>query len=104
MLLRSGNAGSSTVCDHITVLLAALAQIPGSSAAKILVRVDGAGATHDLLAHLEALNTTRRTVPLHRRVEADSDAFGGSCSLLERPRRAPGEMSNRRAHVVRRGR
>jgi hypothetical protein len=62
MLLRSGNAGSNTVADHITVLRAALAQIPGSSAAKILVRVDGAGATHDLLSHLEALNTTRRTV------------------------------------------
>lgn len=40
----------------------ALAQIPGSSTAKILVGVDGAGATHGLLEHLEALNTTRRTV------------------------------------------
>lgn len=40
----------------------ALAQIPGSPAAKILVRVDGAGATHVLLEHLEALNTIRRTV------------------------------------------
>jgi hypothetical protein len=50
------------VADHITVLTDALAQIPGSSAAKILIRVDGAGATHGLLEHLEALNTTRRTV------------------------------------------
>ena len=33
--------------------------VPGSSAAKILVRIDGAGATHDLLEHLEELNTTR---------------------------------------------
>ncbi|WP_442810483.1 hypothetical protein [Streptomyces sp. Wh19] len=48
--------------DHIAVLTDALAQIPGSSAAKILVRVDGAGTTHGLLEHLEALNTTRRTV------------------------------------------
>lgn len=30
--------------------------------AKILVRVVRAGATHDLLGHLEALNTTRSTV------------------------------------------
>ncbi|MBX9399321.1 transposase [Streptomyces sp. TRM72054] len=59
MLLRPGNAGANTVADHIAVLSDALAQIPGSSAAKILVRVDGAGATHGLL---EALNTTRRTV------------------------------------------
>jgi hypothetical protein len=62
MLLRPGNAGANTVADHITVLTEALAQIPGSSTAKILVRVDGAGATHGLLEHLEALNTTRRTV------------------------------------------
>lgn len=62
MLLRSGNAGSNTVTDHIRVLADAFAQIPGSATAKILVRVDGAGATHDLLTHLEGLNTTRRTV------------------------------------------
>jgi hypothetical protein len=62
MLLREGNAGSNTVADHLTVLTAALTQIPGSSHAKILVRVDGAGATHELLKHLEKLNTKRRTV------------------------------------------
>ena len=50
------------MADHLRVLDAALAQIPGSSQAKILVRVDGAGATHGLLERLEALNTTRRTV------------------------------------------
>ncbi|WP_276568873.1 transposase [Streptomyces sp. ISID311] len=62
MLLRPGNSGATTVADHVQVLTEALAQIPGSSAAKILMRVDGAGATHGLLEHLEALNTTRRTV------------------------------------------
>jgi Transposase DDE domain. len=62
MVLRPGNAGANTVADHIAVLTDALTQIPGSSTAKILVRVDGAGATHGLLEHLEALNTTRRTV------------------------------------------
>ncbi|MFJ2034117.1 transposase [Streptosporangium sp. NPDC087985] len=62
MLLRAGNAGSNTVADHVRVLSDALAQIPNSCQAKILVRVDGAGATHDLLTHLEGLNTTRRTV------------------------------------------
>nr|WP_263008683.1 transposase [Nonomuraea phyllanthi] len=62
MLLRSGNAGSNTVADHLRVLTDAPAQIPNSCQAKILVRVDGAGATHDLLTHLEGLNTTRRTV------------------------------------------
>jgi hypothetical protein len=62
MLLREGNAGANTATDHISVLTDALAQIPHSSTAKILVRVDGAGATHELLRHLEALNTARRTV------------------------------------------
>ncbi|MFC5724188.1 transposase [Streptomyces gamaensis] len=56
MLLRPGNADANTVADHIAVLTGALAQIPGSSAAKILVRADGVGATHALLEHLEALS------------------------------------------------
>ncbi|MEU6656986.1 transposase [Streptomyces sp. NPDC046900] len=42
MLLRPGNAGANTGADHVRVLTDALAQIPGSSAAKILIRVDGA--------------------------------------------------------------
>jgi hypothetical protein len=62
MLPHPGNAGSNTVADHLTVLAAAIAQIPPARAAKLLIRVDGAGATHDLLAHLQDLNTSRRTV------------------------------------------
>ncbi|MFZ3475158.1 transposase [Streptomyces sp. 4.24] len=54
------------LCRGLTVIAAghgsALAQTPGQSSAKILVRVDGAGATHELLKHLAALNTRRRTV------------------------------------------
>jgi hypothetical protein len=30
VLLRAGNAGSNTVADHVTVIRAALAQLPGS--------------------------------------------------------------------------
>jgi len=62
MLLREGNTGANTVADHLRVLAEALAQIPHSSRTKILVRINGAGATHDLLDRLEALNTQRRTV------------------------------------------
>ncbi|MFD5514391.1 transposase [Streptomyces sp. NPDC127051] len=43
MLLRPGNAGSSTASGRIRVLSDALAQTPGQSSAKLLVRVDGAG-------------------------------------------------------------
>jgi hypothetical protein len=39
MLLRAGNAGSNTVADHLRVLSDALARIPDSCQAKILVRV-----------------------------------------------------------------
>ena len=53
-LLRKGNAGSNTVTDHLTVLKAALAQLPGghTRGKKVLVRIDGAGGTHELLAWL----------------------------------------------------
>jgi hypothetical protein len=48
-LLRQGNAGSNTAADHIAVVKAALAQLPGHQAGtrpgrKILIRTDGAGA------------------------------------------------------------
>jgi hypothetical protein len=62
MELRPGDAGANTVADHVRFLVSALEQIPDSSHAEILVRVDGAGATHGLLKHLEALNTARRKV------------------------------------------
>jgi hypothetical protein len=62
MLLRPGNAGSNTVTDHIRVLADAITQIPARYRRKILVRVDGAGATHDFLEHLHQMNTAFRTV------------------------------------------
>jgi hypothetical protein len=49
MLLRPGNAGSSTVSDHIEVLAAALAELPARWRSKLLIRIDGAGASHDLV-------------------------------------------------------
>jgi hypothetical protein len=62
MLLRPGNAGSNTVTDHIEVLTDAIAQIPARWRSKLMVRVDGAGATHDLVKHLLSLSARRRTV------------------------------------------
>lgn len=55
--LRPGNAGSNTAADHITVVRAALAQLPGHrpdrrAGKKVLVRTDGAGGTHDLVQWL----------------------------------------------------
>lgn len=47
--LRAGNAGSNTAVDHITVLTDAISQIPGPHRKKLLIRSDGAGASHELL-------------------------------------------------------
>ncbi|WP_435818246.1 IS1380 family transposase [Micromonospora matsumotoense] len=62
MLLRPGNAGSNTVADHVRVLADAIAQLPVAYRRKILIRVDGAGATHDLLEHIEQMNRLWRSV------------------------------------------
>jgi hypothetical protein len=57
VMLRPGNAGSNTAADHIAVVREALAQLPGPRRGKhLLIRADGAGATHEFLNWL----TTRR--------------------------------------------
>ncbi len=62
MLLRPGNAGPDTFTDHLTVLTAALRQIPSRMRSKLLVRVDGAGASHELIQHLLSLSSRCRAV------------------------------------------
>jgi hypothetical protein len=57
VLLRPGNAGSNTAADHITVVKAALRQLPGHRVGvrpgrAVLVRADAAGATHGFLSWL----------------------------------------------------
>jgi hypothetical protein len=56
-LLRPGNAGANTAADHITVLDAALAQIPDAHrhGIPVLVRADGAGCSKAFLAHVRGL-------------------------------------------------
>ena len=62
MLLRPGNAGSNTFTDHRDVLAAAIRQVPARFRRKILVRVDGAGASHELIKHLLSMSSPRRKV------------------------------------------
>jgi len=59
-LLRAGNAGSNTAADHISVLDAALVQIPDQyrHGHPILIRTDGAGGTKAFLAHVRGLRET----------------------------------------------
>ena len=53
ILLRPGNAGSNTATDHIAVIRQALAQLPGHCRGrKVLVRIDGAGGTKQLIEWL----------------------------------------------------
>jgi hypothetical protein len=56
-LLRSGNAGSNTAADHVTVLDQALQQIPEQHryGSPILVRSDSAGSSYEFLAHIRSL-------------------------------------------------
>jgi hypothetical protein len=61
MLLRPGNAGSNTFTDHREILTAAIRQVPSRFRRRILVRVDGAGASHHLIGHLLSLSSPRRT-------------------------------------------
>jgi len=60
MLLRPGNAGSNTFADHKDVLAAAIGQVPARFRGKILVRIDGAGASHELIKHLLSMSSPRR--------------------------------------------
>jgi Transposase DDE domain group 1 len=62
MKLRPGNAGSNTFADHKEVLAHALKQVPSRFRRKIMVRVDGAGASHELIKHLLSLSSKRKTV------------------------------------------
>src|SRR5260370_4070 len=62
MLLRPGNAGSNTFTDHKEVLAAAIRQVPARFRRKVLIRVHGAGASHELIAHLLSLSSARRIV------------------------------------------
>jgi hypothetical protein len=53
-ILRPGNAGANTAADHIAVVDAALEQLPRDVVehARIVVRTDSAGATHEFVDYL----------------------------------------------------
>jgi DDE family transposase len=54
-VLRPGSAGRTTVADHLAVLDAAIAALPPGFRRKLMVTCDGAGASHGLIARLDAL-------------------------------------------------
>ncbi|MCA1837047.1 MAG: transposase, partial [Actinobacteria bacterium] len=54
-MMRRGGAGSNTVADHLTVLEDSIAALPPQHRRRLMVSCDGAGASHGLIARLEAL-------------------------------------------------
>lgn len=54
-LLRRGSAGSNTAADHHALVDAAIAALPPGSRRRLMVTVYGAGASHDLVRHLDKL-------------------------------------------------
>ncbi len=58
-MLRTGRAGSNTAADHISVLTEAIAQIPAGHRKNLLIRSDGAGASHKLLDWLNQQDQVR---------------------------------------------
>ena len=88
--LRPGNAGSNTASDHIEVPAESIAQVPARYRGDLLVTVDGAGATLDLIRYVTALNA----VP-GRRVH-----YSVGFDLDERVRTAIGRLAESdRQHV-----
>lgn len=71
-LLREGNAGSNTGSDHVKVLDAAIAQIPAAYRRDLLVTIDGAGAGHQIVDHITALNA-RHAHKVHYSIGFDLD-------------------------------
>lgn len=58
-MLRRGSAGSNTAADHIGIIDAAITALPQRFRRRLMVTVDGAGASHELIAHLDKLASRR---------------------------------------------
>ena len=54
-MLRAGSAGSNTAADHLQVLDDAITALPPRHRRRLMVTVDGAGASHGLVARLDKL-------------------------------------------------
>jgi hypothetical protein len=58
-MLRKGSAGSNTAADHIAIVDASVAALPAAWRRNLMVTVDGAGFSHKLVEHLDALARRR---------------------------------------------
>ena len=58
-MLREGSAGSNTTADHLTTVNNAIAALPPAFRRRLMITVDGAGASHGLIEHLDKLAARR---------------------------------------------
>jgi hypothetical protein len=58
-MLRRGSAGSNTAADHVALADAAIAALPPAWRRRLMITCDGAGASHDLIGHLDKLAARR---------------------------------------------
>src|SRR5260370_38150754 len=58
-MMRPGGAGSNTATDHLRVLDEAITAVPAKYRRKLMVTLDGAGASHDLITRLDKLAARR---------------------------------------------
>ena len=58
-MLRRGSAGNNTAADHIALADTAIAALPPVFWRRLMITTDGAGASHDLIAHLDKLAARR---------------------------------------------
>jgi hypothetical protein len=58
-MLHRGSAGSNTAADHLVLLDAAIAALPPGFRRRLMITADGAGASHGLIARLDALAARR---------------------------------------------
>lgn len=85
MMQRPGNAGSFTAADHLAVLKASFAQISAQWRTDVLVSIDGAGASHEVIEHLSQLNTA----PEHGKRGRPTSKTGSSNSKPAAARNLP---------------
>jgi hypothetical protein len=58
-MMRPGSAGSNTAADHLKILGEAIEALPPAFRRQLMVTCDGAGASHDLVKHLDKLASRR---------------------------------------------
>jgi Transposase DDE domain group 1 len=97
-MLRRGSAGSNTAADHTALTDAAIAVLPPAFRRKLMITVDGAGASHELVkAPGQAGRPPRLSGVLLSRLGADRagenraapDPRAGLADRYRRPRRGP---------------